>query len=122
MEALKNTLPGVEPLSRVEREKALRAKRNEKTFSVLEDKLKKDFFGLFVDLFYQQSFNLKEFLEDLERCIILNALTKVNGNQKKAARVLGVKYTTLNEKVKRYNIQFQKNPVYSPWYVERADD
>ena len=28
-----------------------------------------------------------------------------------AAKFLGIKYTTLHEKVKKYNIKFSKNPV-----------
>jgi len=51
---------------------------------------------------------LKEMMDGLERNLILSALNKVNGNQKKAAKVLGVKYTTLNEKIKKCNIHLRK--------------
>ncbi len=122
MEALKDIFPRIESLSLVESEEAGREKHKEKTFRALEDKLKKDFFGLFIELFCQQPLCLKEFIEDLEKRIILNTLSKVGGSQKKAAKALGMKYTTLNEKVKRYNIQFQKSPIYSPWYVERPKE
>lgn len=121
MEALKDIFPRIESLSLVESEEAAGGKRRKKVFSGLEDKLKKDFFGLFIELFCQQPLCLKEFIEDLEKGIILNTLSKVGGNQKKAARALGIKYTTLNEKIRRFNIQFQKSPVYSPWYLERPD-
>ncbi len=122
METLKDAFPGIESLSMVESEEAVKGNRNKRIFSALEDKLKKDFFGLFIELFCQQPLCLKDFIEDLEKRIILNTLSKVGGNQKKAAKALGMKYTTLNEKVRRYNIQFQKSPVYSPWYFERPDD
>ena len=55
--------------------------------------------------------DLKELLEELERTIIIKILSKLNGNQKDAAKFLGIKYTTLNEKVKKYNIHFRKEPV-----------
>jgi transcriptional regulator with GAF, ATPase, and Fis domain len=54
---------------------------------------------------------LKLFIEELERRLIVSVLERVYGNQKEAARILGIKYTTLNEKVKRYGINFRKLPV-----------
>lgn len=53
---------------------------------------------------------LKEFIDNLEKSIIINVLEKVYGHQKEAAKVLGMKYTTLNEKVKKYRIRFYKSP------------
>ena len=50
----------------------------------------------------------KEIIEKVEKDIITAALLKTDGNQKQAAEVLRIKYTTLNEKIKRYNIEFQK--------------
>jgi DNA-binding protein Fis len=54
---------------------------------------------------------LKEFIDNLEKSIILNVLEKAHGNQREAAKILGVKYTTLNEKLKKHKIRLQKNPV-----------
>ncbi len=54
---------------------------------------------------------LKTFLDDLEKRLILAVLDRVGGNQREAARILGVKYTTLNEKVKRFGILFEKRIV-----------
>ena len=39
-----------------------------------------------------------------ESRLIKEALTKTGGNQARAARLLGVKHTTLNAKIKRYQI------------------
>jgi DNA-binding protein Fis len=50
-------------------------------------------------------------MDNVEKSIIVNVLSKVQGNQKEAAKVLGIKYTTLNEKLKRYRIRFQKSPI-----------
>ena len=58
--------------------------------------------------FLNCSIPLKEMMDSVERNVIMRTLYKVNGNQKKAAKVLGVKYTTLNEKIKRYNIHLRK--------------
>jgi len=58
--------------------------------------------------------SLKDFLEKLEREIIMEALTRLNGNQKMAAKVLGLKHTTLHMKARKYNISFYKWPYFGP--------
>jgi two-component system response regulator PilR (NtrC family) len=47
---------------------------------------------------------LKEHIQSLQRKAIISALTKTKGVQKKAANLLGVKPTTLNEMIKRLQI------------------
>lgn len=49
--------------------------------------------------------SLKELTQDFERNLILAALRKTDWNQKKAAGLLRVNPTTLNEKLKRLNIE-----------------
>jgi DNA-binding protein Fis len=51
---------------------------------------------------------LKDLLDRLEREIIRNVLARERGNVSKAAEILGIKYTTLYFKVKKYRIE----PVY----------
>ena len=51
---------------------------------------------------------LRRFLEHVEKEVLLQALNKVDGNLKDAARLLGVKYTTLHEKLKKHGIRFRK--------------
>ncbi len=48
---------------------------------------------------------LKDVVNDFEKDLILSALKKTDWNQKKAAGILGVNTTTLNEKLKRLNIR-----------------
>ncbi|OGD37900.1 MAG: hypothetical protein A2V45_05060 [Candidatus Aminicenantes bacterium RBG_19FT_COMBO_58_17] len=48
---------------------------------------------------------LRDLLERLETEIIRNVLTREKGNVRKAAEILGVKYTTLYFKVKKYGIE-----------------
>jgi DNA-binding NtrC family response regulator len=55
--------------------------------------------------------HIKAFMEDVEKRLIIAILERVSGNQKEAARILGIKYTTLNEKIKRYKISFRIHPV-----------
>ncbi len=51
-----------------------------------------------------EDLNLKRQLQDYQRQAIINALKKSKGVQKKAANLLGVKPTTLNEMIKRLDI------------------
>lgn len=74
-----------------------------------DHQLKRRLFWFFVEFFFNSSnVPLKRFMSIMERNIILRALDKAGGDQKKAAEILGVKYTTLNEKIKRYQIRIQK--------------
>ncbi|NIM90876.1 MAG: hypothetical protein GTO17_08005 [Candidatus Aminicenantes bacterium] len=76
-----------------------------------KDKIRKEMYKIIVEFFCKkETLPLKEFIMTLEKCIILRALSKFNGNQKEAAKFLGIKYTTLHEKVKKYRIDFRKNP------------
>jgi DNA-binding NtrC family response regulator len=73
---------------------------------------KKDVLEFFIEnVFMNDSINFKEFIEDIEQAILIKTLAKFNGNQRETAKFLGIKYTTLHEKVKRYNINFRKEPV-----------
>ncbi len=61
---------------------------------------------------YQEEsrFDLRDFMDKLERAVLIKALSIFNGNQKDAAAFLDMKYTTLHEKVKRHKINFRKSP------------
>lgn len=48
--------------------------------------------------------NFTEEIQRYETDLICNALLAVNGNQRKAAKMLGMKNTTLHAKIKRYEI------------------
>ena len=64
---------------------------------------------LFIEDFYQRRKRpLKDFLTDIELRLIIFSLNEANGNQREAAKILGIKPTTLNEKLKRHNIKFHK--------------
>ena len=51
-----------------------------------------------------QEFNLQDEVHRFEAAIIRCALEKTGGRQRRAARILGVKVTTLNTKIKRLKI------------------
>jgi DNA-binding NtrC family response regulator len=51
---------------------------------------------------------LKDFMGELEKEVILLVLHKVGGNQRGAANILGMKHTTLHQKLKRYQIRVRK--------------
>jgi len=66
----------------------------------------------FIEYFFiRQRRPLRESLNILEKAILIKVLSHVNGNQAHAAKFLGVKHTTLHEKVKRHNIKFFKGPI-----------
>lgn len=48
---------------------------------------------------------LKALITDLEVNIIKKTLHLSNGNQRNAAKILGIGFTTFNEKIKRYKIE-----------------
>ena len=50
---------------------------------------------------------LQEEVQRFESELIREALQRTHGNQRRAAKLLGVKVTTLNCKIKRYGIQPQ---------------
>lgn len=52
----------------------------------------------------EQKLKLHDEVRKFETELINAALIKTSGNQSQAARLLGVKHTTLNAKIKRYRI------------------
>jgi DNA-binding NtrC family response regulator len=61
-----------------------------------------------VRLSHEAPLHLKDVIGELEKEIILRVLKEAEGNQKDAALILGMKYTTLNEKLKRYGVRVKR--------------
>ena len=59
---------------------------------------------------------LKSLVEEYEKGIIEQALRAASGNQRRAARALGVLPTTLHEKMKRLGLLHRSEPeqIYEP--------
>ena len=55
----------------------------------------------------EKNFNLGERVREFEIKMIKAALIKTAGNQRRAARLLGVKGTTLHYKIKHYDIKLK---------------
>ena len=53
---------------------------------------------------------LRDLLDEYERGLILSALQKTGGNQRRAAAELGVLPTTLHEKLKRLGLRQPPQP------------
>ena len=80
--------------------------------SAAESSEGREVFDLFVEyLCREQPILLKDLMDRIERDIILRSLRMAGGNQKQAAGILGVKYTTLHEKLKKFGIRTPKTPV-----------
>ena len=56
----------------------------------------------------KQQFGLQEEVQRYEIELIRNALQRTRGNQRRAAKLLGVKVTTLNCKIKRLGISIEQ--------------
>ena len=57
---------------------------------------------------FKQILSLKEFTNNLEKKIIEHTLELTSGNQRRAASILGIRQTTLYEKIKRYGLKKEK--------------
>jgi DNA-binding NtrC family response regulator len=55
-----------------------------------------------------RTFGLQEEVQRYESELIRNALQRTRGNQRRAAKLLGVKVTTLNCKIKRLGISIEE--------------
>ncbi len=65
-------------------------------------------FDLLVELLCRERpILLKKLMDRIEKDIIVRSLRMAGGNQKQAAGILGVKYTTLHEKLKKFDIRFR---------------
>jgi transcriptional regulator with GAF, ATPase, and Fis domain len=70
----------------------------------------KNLFSLFLErVCINKSVPLGVLMNTVERSILIRTLAMVDGCQKEAAKLLGLKYTTLNEKVKKYKIRIKKS-------------
>ena len=56
----------------------------------------------------EEGISFREVITDFEKKLIESSLLTSGGVQKKAAQLLGLKPTTLNEMIKRYNIQLER--------------
>jgi len=77
-----------------------------------EQGFKKAIVNFFVEYLYMnEKAHLKDFMDSLERAILIKMLGKFSGNQRNTAESLGLNHTTLNQKIKKHNIRFRKIPI-----------
>jgi two-component system, NtrC family, response regulator PilR len=55
-------------------------------------------------VFFEKGLSLDAELETHERCILLGALKRANGVQKRAAEILGINYRSLRHRLEKYGI------------------
>jgi two-component system, NtrC family, response regulator PilR len=65
------------------------------------------------DLFFNKGLSLDLELETHEKCILLGALKRANGVQKKAAEILGINYRSLRHRLEKYELLGTKNHSFS---------
>ena len=56
------------------------------------------------DLFFNKGLSLDDELETHEKCILLGALKRSNGVQKRAAEILGINYRSLRHRLEKYGL------------------
>jgi two-component system response regulator PilR (NtrC family) len=59
---------------------------------------------------FPAGFNLQDQVREYERNLIVNALAAAGGHQRRAAAALGIRPTTLNEKMKRLGLRRDSMP------------
>jgi two-component system response regulator PilR (NtrC family) len=62
------------------------------------------------DLFFAKGLSLDVELETHEKCILLGALKRTNGVQKRAAEILGINYRSLRHRLEKYGLLSPRNP------------
>ena len=70
------------------------------------------------ELFFAKGLSLDAELETHEKCILLGALKRANGVQKRAAEILGINYRSLRHRLEKYQLLNSKT---DPG-IERSDD
>ena len=63
----------------------------------------------FFENYVKDGVNFKEFIEKIERHMLIRSLSHFDGNQKKTSEFLHMKPTTMNAKCKKYRIKFIKS-------------
>jgi two-component system response regulator PilR (NtrC family) len=61
------------------------------------------------ELFFSKGLSLDVELETHEKCILLSALKRANGVQKRAAEILGINYRSLRHRLEKYDMLSLKN-------------
>ena len=65
------------------------------------------------EVFFDKGLSLDVELETHEKCILLGALKRANGVQKRAAEILGINYRSLRHRLEKYNLLGVKNHSFS---------
>jgi len=65
------------------------------------------------EVFFDKGLSLDVELETHEKCILLGALKRANGVQKKAAEMLGINYRSLRHRLEKYDLLGAKNHSFS---------
>jgi DNA-binding NtrC family response regulator len=88
----------------------------------LQENIKKNCEQMIKNYIFLNSLNkglpLKNFINNLEKNLIDLALSMTKGNQKDVCMILGIKESTLCEKIKRYKIQKQRHCIDYLQYVD----
>jgi two-component system, NtrC family, response regulator AtoC len=61
------------------------------------------------DLFFSKGVSLDDELATHEKCILLGALKRANGVQKRAAELLGINYRSLRHRLEKYGMLNSKS-------------
>ncbi|MPZ75970.1 MAG: PAS domain S-box protein [Deltaproteobacteria bacterium] len=71
------------------------------------------------ELFFNKGLSLDTELETHEKCILLGALKRANGVQKRAAEILGINYRSLRHRLEKYGMLGTKGQSFSDETAER---
>jgi DNA-binding NtrC family response regulator len=71
------------------------------------------------NMFFEKGLSLDAELETHERCILLGALKRANGVQKRAAEILGINYRSLRHRLEKYGMSGSRGNSLADEFTER---
>lgn len=72
-----------------------------------------------INVFFEKGLSLDAELETHERCILLGALKRANGVQKRAAEILGINYRSLRHRLEKYGMSGSRVSPLSDEFTEQ---
>ncbi len=101
-----STLKIIEYIAGIKNDKNFSKGKIESDLEAAQDQLVKAYLSL---NFVSECRSLKFFINEFEKCVIEETLNITNWHQRHASNILGIKPTSLNEKIKKFKLNQKKH-------------